>query len=113
MPLDQTNAGAALAAACSVVGLDAAGAELIRLGSNAIFRLRARPVVVRIGTFADVYGYDIMAWPGYPALRDVREFLMVAWLSQNAAHDPEVAAELSARISDPRTGASRRGWKPF
>lgn len=64
-------------------------------------------------TFADTYGYDVMVWPGYRVLRDVREFLMVAWLSQNAGHDPEVAAELAARIEDLRTGASRRGWKPF
>jgi hypothetical protein len=64
-------------------------------------------------TFADTYGYDIVQWPGYPVLRDVREFLMEAWLSQNAGHDPKVAAELAARIEDLRTGASRRGWKPF
>jgi aminoglycoside phosphotransferase (APT) family kinase protein len=64
-------------------------------------------------TFADTYGCDVMKWPGYQVLRDVREFLMVAWLSQNAGHDPEVAAELAARIEDLRTGASRHGWKPF
>jgi aminoglycoside phosphotransferase (APT) family kinase protein len=64
-------------------------------------------------TFAETYGYDITTWPGYLVLRDVREFLMVAWLSKNAGHDPEVALELAARIEDLRTGASRRGWKPF
>jgi hypothetical protein len=37
----------------------------------------------------------------------------IAWLSQNVAHNPAVATELVARISDLRTGASRRGWKPF
>lgn len=44
-----------------------------------------------------------------------RRFLLdvVAWLYQNAGHDPEAAAELAARIADLRTGASRRGWKPF
>ena len=41
--------------------------------------------------FVDAYGYDIMLWPGYPTLRDVREFLMVTWLMQNAADDPKVA----------------------
>jgi aminoglycoside phosphotransferase (APT) family kinase protein len=30
--------------------------------------------------FARVYGFDVMRWPGYPVLRDVREFLMVTWL---------------------------------
>ncbi|PXY35180.1 aminoglycoside phosphotransferase [Prauserella coralliicola] len=46
-PLTRETADRALAAACEVVGLDSAGAELIRLGSNAVFRL-AEPVIVRI-----------------------------------------------------------------
>jgi aminoglycoside phosphotransferase len=62
--------------------------------------------------FAETYGYDVMAWSGYPVLRDVREFLMVVWLSQNSA-DPKVAAELARRISDLRIGASRKNWQPF
>jgi len=62
--------------------------------------------------FAETYGYDVMTWPGYPVLRDVREFLMVVWLSQNSA-DPKVAEELARRISDLRTGASRKDWQPF
>ncbi len=63
--------------------------------------------------FVDTYGYDVMAWSGYPVLRDLREFLMVTWLSQNAAGDPKVAAELAKRIEDLRTGSSRRDWDPF
>jgi aminoglycoside phosphotransferase (APT) family kinase protein len=63
--------------------------------------------------FVEAYGYDVMAWDGYPLLADVREFLMVTWLSQNAATDPKVAREMERRISDLRTGASRKGWQPF
>lgn len=37
-----------MAAACRSVGLDAEGAKLIRLGENALYRLAAVPVVVRI-----------------------------------------------------------------
>ncbi|MFD7286105.1 aminoglycoside phosphotransferase family protein [Streptomyces sp. NPDC059863] len=37
-----------MAAACRRVGLDGGGATLIRLGENALFRLAAHPVVVRI-----------------------------------------------------------------
>ena len=29
--------------------------------------------------FVRVYGFDIMAWPGYPVMKAVREFLMVTW----------------------------------
>jgi aminoglycoside phosphotransferase (APT) family kinase protein len=38
----------ALAGVCAAVGLDPAGAELLRLTNNAVFRLVSRPVVVRI-----------------------------------------------------------------
>ena len=63
--------------------------------------------------FARVYGYDIMQWPGYPVLREVREFLMVTWLIQKAAEDAKAAAEAAKRISDLRTGASRKDWQPY
>ncbi|MGW2981689.1 phosphotransferase enzyme family protein [Streptomyces humidus] len=45
-----TSAGAArvLRAACRAAGLDDRGAELIRFGENALFRLASVPVVVRI-----------------------------------------------------------------
>jgi aminoglycoside phosphotransferase (APT) family kinase protein len=63
--------------------------------------------------FAETYGYDVMAWSGYAVMRDVREFLMVTWLSQKADENGETAAEAGKRISALRTGASRRDWKPW
>jgi thiamine kinase-like enzyme len=63
--------------------------------------------------FADVYGLDIRQWPGYPALRSVREFLMVTWVIQQAAESDRMAAEAHKRISALRTGASRKDWRPF
>jgi aminoglycoside phosphotransferase (APT) family kinase protein len=63
--------------------------------------------------FAEVYGFDVMRWPGYPVLRDVREFLMVTWLSQKADHDEQAAAEVSKRIRSLRTGGSKRDWQPY
>jgi aminoglycoside phosphotransferase (APT) family kinase protein len=65
------------------------------------------------GAFAEVYGFDVMRWPGYPVLRDVREFLMVTWLSQKAGHDEQVAAEVRKRIASLRTGSSKRDWQPY
>jgi aminoglycoside phosphotransferase (APT) family kinase protein len=62
--------------------------------------------------FARVYGYDIRHWPGYPVLREVREFLMVTWLIQKAAEDTWAAAEAAKRITALRTGASRMDWQP-
>src|ERR1700722_2489300 len=57
--------------------------------------------------FVRVYGFDIMAWPGYPAMRAVREFLMVTWVIQKAPESEQAAAEATKRIAALRTGASR------
>ncbi|MFE4370459.1 phosphotransferase enzyme family protein [Streptomyces sp. NPDC056835] len=43
-----TSATRVMAAACRRAGLDGDGARLVRLGENALFRLAAHPVVVRI-----------------------------------------------------------------
>jgi aminoglycoside phosphotransferase (APT) family kinase protein len=63
--------------------------------------------------FARVYGFDIMEWSGYSALRSVREFLMVTWVIQQAAESDQMAAEGRKRISALRTGASRKDWQPY
>jgi aminoglycoside phosphotransferase (APT) family kinase protein len=63
--------------------------------------------------FVRVYGYDIMAWPGYPVMRAVREFLMVTWVIQKAAESDQAAAEATKRIAALRTGASRQDWQPY
>ena len=63
--------------------------------------------------FVRVYGFDIMAWPGYPVMRAVREFLMVTWVIQKAAESGQAAAEAAKRIAALRTGASRKDWRPY
>jgi Ser/Thr protein kinase RdoA (MazF antagonist) len=63
--------------------------------------------------FVRVYGYDIMTWPGYPAMRAIREFLMVTWVIQKAPESEQAAAEASKRIAALRTGASRKDWQPY
>ena len=63
--------------------------------------------------FVRVYGYDIMAWPGYPVMRAVREFLMVTWVIQKAPESERAAAEAAKRIAALRTGASRKDWQPY
>ncbi len=62
--------------------------------------------------FVRTYGRDILDWPGFEVLADVRELLMVAWLAQNA-HDDAAAAEFAKRINSMRRGESRRHWSPF
>jgi Ser/Thr protein kinase RdoA (MazF antagonist) len=63
--------------------------------------------------FVRVYGYDIMTWPGYPAMRAVREFLMVTWVIQKAPESGQAAAEATKRIAALRSGASRKDWQPY
>jgi aminoglycoside phosphotransferase (APT) family kinase protein len=63
--------------------------------------------------FVKVYGYDIMQWPGYPVLADIREFAMVTWIVQKASENERTAAEARKRVDAMRTGASREDWLPF
>lgn len=64
--------------------------------------------------FAARYGFDVMAWPGYSTLRDMRELIMVGWLAQNMNESNDVAAEVGKRIADLRAGREGRlEWRPF
>jgi aminoglycoside phosphotransferase (APT) family kinase protein len=64
-------------------------------------------------TFVNVYGFDIMRWPGYPTMRAVREFLMVTWVIQKARESERTAAEARKRIMALRNDASRKDWQPY
>ncbi len=63
-------------------------------------------------TFVEIYGFDIMQWSGYEVLADLRELIMVTWMSQNIG-DEKVAAEFAHRMESLRTNGSRRDWQPF
>lgn len=64
-------------------------------------------------TYTNAYGFDVMRWPGYRVLGDVREYLMVTWLGQKAGQDERAAAEVRKRIRALRTGAGRDDWEPY
>ncbi|HET9877126.1 MAG TPA: phosphotransferase, partial [Mycobacterium sp.] len=73
------SAARALALACADVGLDAAGAKLLRLGENAIYELPADRLVVRIARSVrlaarverEVQVARWLAAQGFPAVRIV------------------------------------------
>jgi aminoglycoside phosphotransferase (APT) family kinase protein len=77
--LGEARTRALLQEACEATGLDASGARLLRLGSNAVYRLQA-PVVARIarpdaGTETARRTVAVARWlesAGYPAVRVVR-----------------------------------------
>ena len=54
LPFTSADASVTLDEACAKAGIHSEGAQLIRLGENAIFRLAHEPIVVRIGRGADV-----------------------------------------------------------
>ncbi|OEV10897.1 phosphotransferase family protein [Streptomyces nanshensis] len=64
-------------------------------------------------SFVHHYGFDIMNWPGYPVLADLREFMMTLWLGQQVSTSERSAEEFARRVHDIRTGGSRRDWQPF
>ncbi|MFF3412929.1 aminoglycoside phosphotransferase family protein [Streptomyces sp. NPDC002742] len=85
-----TSAGATqvMVAACRAAGLDDRGAELIRLGENALFRLGSVPVIVRIARSVEYLTaarkeVAVSRWlanEGFPAARiveDLEQPLMV------------------------------------
>jgi len=55
----------------------------------------------------------VLAWPGYPVLRGIRELIMVSWLARSASENPKAAAQVHKRIDDLRGGDGRRDWAPF
>ncbi|MGC5365494.1 phosphotransferase [Streptomyces sp. DT24] len=64
-------------------------------------------------SFVDRYGFDVMNWPGYGVLADLRELMMTLWLGAKAAAEPKAAEEFARRVESIRTDGDRRLWQPF
>ncbi|MFJ3797335.1 phosphotransferase enzyme family protein [Streptomyces sp. NPDC090088] len=63
--------------------------------------------------FVHRYGFDLMNWPGYDTLADLRELMMVAWLGHQVTTSDSAAAEFARRVRSLRTGQGRDEWGPF
>lgn len=59
------------------------------------------------------YGFDVMNWPGYPVMADLRELMMVVWVGQQVSASQKSAEEFPRRVNALRTNGSRRDWCPF
>ncbi|NKI40233.1 phosphotransferase enzyme family protein [Streptomyces physcomitrii] len=64
-------------------------------------------------SFVRHYGFDLVNWPGYPVLADVRELMMMLWLGQQVATSGKSAEEFARRVDTIRADGSRRDWQPF
>lgn len=131
--LTEATAYSVLAKACERVGADPAGAKLIRLGSNAVYRL-AEPVIVRISRDADTVENVtrqvlVARWleqVGYPATRaldvdqpvDLDGHVATFWVSvsEHEEYAPiRQVAELIRRLHDldPPSGLTLPVTQPF
>ncbi|MEU7839249.1 aminoglycoside phosphotransferase family protein [Nonomuraea sp. NPDC049129] len=63
--------------------------------------------------FAEHYGFDVLAWEGYPVLRDINELKMTTWLMQNVNEDKAVAQEFRNRLFCLKTPDAPRQWRAF
>ncbi|MFF3640327.1 phosphotransferase family protein [Streptomyces sp. NPDC002564] len=59
------------------------------------------------------YGFDLMNWPGYETLADLRELMMVAWVGHQAKDSERSAAEFQKRLHSLRSGEGRKTWGAF
>jgi aminoglycoside phosphotransferase (APT) family kinase protein len=63
--------------------------------------------------FVHRYGFDLMNWPGYETLADLRELMMVAWVGHQVTSSERAAAEFARRMRSLRTGKDRDQWGPL
>jgi hypothetical protein len=61
--------------------------------------------------FAETYGYDVTAWPGYPVLRDLRELRMITTNAKKVSHNPGSLAEVQRRIDGLRHEDTDLPWR--
>ncbi|UGT64508.1 phosphotransferase family protein [Nocardia asteroides] len=60
--------------------------------------------------FLDVYGYDLLAWPQWPLLRDIAEMHSLGAYIRLAPDKPRAAEQLAVRLASLRTGDRRIRW---
>ncbi|QEV64953.1 aminoglycoside phosphotransferase family protein [Streptomyces spectabilis] len=63
--------------------------------------------------FVHRYGFDLMNWPGYETLADLRELMMVVWIGHQVGASERSAAEFALRMASLRTGEGRKSWGAF
>ena len=62
--------------------------------------------------FIAAYGHDILAWEGYPVLREMRELSTLSAILRDGHTDPVARRELAIRLRSLRRGDNQR-WTSF
>ncbi|MFJ6902330.1 aminoglycoside phosphotransferase family protein [Streptomyces hokutonensis] len=60
--------------------------------------------------YCEAYGYDVMAWAGYPILRGIRELRLVSFALQIADQNPPALGQAQYRIACLRGQQGPRPW---
>lgn len=63
--------------------------------------------------FARRYGFDVVAWPGFAVLREVRELKLATSVLPILRSNPQVVPELRRRLASVRTGDTSAGWSRY
>ncbi|MFL4907347.1 phosphotransferase enzyme family protein [Streptomyces sp. MMS24-I2-30] len=63
--------------------------------------------------FVHHYGFDVMNWPGYKVLGDIRELMMTLWMGHQGAASERAAEEFVHRVAEIRSGDGRHDWQPM
>ncbi|QFZ23936.1 phosphotransferase family protein [Saccharothrix syringae] len=62
---------------------------------------------------ADEYGFDVVTWPGFTLLRQVRELKLTTSVLPIMRSHPDVGPELKARLRTLRVGDTTTRWTPY
>ncbi|MCT9075337.1 aminoglycoside phosphotransferase family protein [Streptomyces fulvoviolaceus] len=60
--------------------------------------------------FCESYGHDVMAWAGYPTLREIRELRLTSFALQTADDNPAMLKQARYRVKCVRGLAGPRPW---
>lgn len=76
---------------------------------TAVSRLRFHGDADSISEFAAAYGFDLLSWSGWPAMRRLRELYMTSWL-MTVASNSERRAEVNHRMDCLRSYDDESRW---
>jgi len=76
---------------------------------TAVSCLRFGQGLAQVAAFSDAYGFDLLAWAGWPTLRRVRELYMTSWLL-SVSTTLERQAEVRHRIETLRADREDVAW---
>lgn len=79
----------------------------------AVGRERFADPAGRYRMLADVYGFDVTAWDGFPVLRAARELKLTTSVLPILRSHPQVRGELRRRLTDLRTGRTSDPWARY